>query len=728
MTDRLLILSAQADLYFGGSGTLQGTVTENGVPGKYRVRLYAQDTGLLARETWSDPVTGHYEFRFLNTTREFFLVAFDHTATITNAAIRDHGYAATPATVVNLALGGAAPAAACPYPLTIAAYSPPPGACPYTLRIGAGESYTGTLAATLDDAVAALAGGTREPTTGTLTVTLAGATPVFNTNVLPPVAVIPAPITATWTATLASDTPAVSATAHPAGRLITTLGSDVAAGEATYTTLNKATIAYQLPDALVVMAGTHGEPPDVFLQANLASDVCVATGLVVYDVTATVAITLEDASASMTAQQPYRAEWNGVLAEDVIALFAAAVPVVIGAEAWRIVDQGSLTGDLLGMDAIALGDSGSGLIALSLTSTESMTLADGGELKAYLLSSDRQALTDSGTVILRSDAVENITLTDSGSALLAATATGADTLALLESATLTAWRVTSETVTITDAGNVAAMLVGADTLSITDTAGLAVALLATSTDTISLADSGDYRADRTATDTVALADTGAVASAATLIGTDTFAWTESGTGILDQALLSGDAIALLDTGATVLAVTLDSADGFVVHEQWGVVGGTLDTGACWVLNADTLAVTRYTGLPFRQVAMFGTTALAVGPNGLYRLTGSTDQSAAITAQLETGLHDFDTALLKRMPNATLDYSLDDDLTLTITWLDATGTRQSETYTVAQELQGKVKLGRGIRFRWRKLTITGTAPWSLLRIDEYPELLSRRLGG
>ena len=728
MTDRLLILDAQADLYFGGSGTLCGTVTEKGVPGKYRVRLYAQDTGLLARETWSDPATGYYAFPFLSTTIECFLVAFDHTATIQNAAIRDHVYAATPATVVNLDLGEASAAANCPYDLRIAAYSTPGGSCPYNLRIGAGDSYTGTLAATLDDAVAALAGATRDPTTGTLAITLAGATPVFNTNVLPPEEVVPDPITATWTATLAGDTPAFVATAHPAGRLITTLHSDTTAAAATYTTLNKAVINATLQDAVVAAQGAQGEPPDVFMQANLASDTFTATGLVVYDITATLDATLDDATASLAAQQPYRAVWDGALEDDVVALFATTVPVVMGAETWRIVDQGALTGDLGGAEEIALTDTGSGTIALTLTSDDALAVADTGNLDAYLPSSDWPAIAESGTVVLRSDVVERITLTDRGSAMLAATATGADPLALLEAATLTAWRVTAETVTITDAGNVAAVLVGADLVSVTDTAGLAVAILATGAETVALADTGDYRADRAATDPVALADAGAVASAATLIWTDTLAWAEAGTAHLDQALLSGDTIALLTPGDAVVAVSLAATDGIVVHEQWGVIGGTLDTGACWVIHADTLAVTRYAGLPFTQVEPFGDQLLAVGPAGLYQMTGDTDAGAAIAAQVETGLQDYGTALLKRMPNATVDYNLAGDLQLSLVWVDASGTRQTATYLVDQEQQGVVKLGRGIRFRWRKLILSGSAPWALFRIDEYPEILSRRRGG
>jgi len=728
MTDRLLVLSAQADLYFGGDGTLSGTVTENGVPGKYRVRLYAQETGLLARETWSDPVTGAYSFPFLSTTIELFVVAFDHTATIQNAAIRDHVYAATPATVVNLDLGEASAAANCPYDLRIAAYSTPGGSCPYNLHIGAQDSYTGTLAATLDDAVAALAGATRDPTTGTLAITLAGATLVFNTNVLPPTVVVPDPVTATWSATLAGDTPAFVATAHPAGRLIATLHSDSTAAAATYTTLNKAVINATLQDAVVAAQGAHGEPPDVFMQANLASDTFTATGLVVYDITATLAATLDDVSVTLRAEQPIRAAWAGVLADDAVTAFATTVPAVMGAESWRIVDQGELTGDLISADVVALADSGNGVIHLTLTSADALMLADAGELVANLPSSEWPAISESGTVVLRSDAVEWLTVSDEGSVALAITATSADTATLTESSALIAWLIKTESVAVTEASNLVAALVSSETASCSDSGGFVVTVSATSADTCGLTDVGVLRPDRAGSETVALADVGSVQSAVFLASSDTLAWSESIAVALDQALLSADTLALLDTGSVLLAVSVAAEELIAVHEQWGVVGGTLNTGACWVLNADTLAVSRYAGLPFTQVEQFGDRLLAVGPAGLYQMTGDTDQGAAIAAQIETGLQDYGTALLKRMPNATVDYNLAGDLQLSLVWVDASGTRQTATYLVDQEQQGVVKLGRGIRFRWRKLILSGSAPWALFRIDEYPEILSRRRGG
>ena len=46
----------------GGNATVSGIVTLNGVPGARKVRLHTLNNGRLIRETWSDPVTGAYQF------------------------------------------------------------------------------------------------------------------------------------------------------------------------------------------------------------------------------------------------------------------------------------------------------------------------------------------------------------------------------------------------------------------------------------------------------------------------------------------------------------------------------------------------------------------------------------------------------------------------------------------------------------------------------------------
>lgn len=74
---------------FGGGYRIVGTVTELGVPGAYRVRLYDRRTALLVREAWSDS-NGNYAFNFIAyRDKGYFAVAHDNDGNPLNAAIAD---------------------------------------------------------------------------------------------------------------------------------------------------------------------------------------------------------------------------------------------------------------------------------------------------------------------------------------------------------------------------------------------------------------------------------------------------------------------------------------------------------------------------------------------------------------------------------------------------------------------------------------------------------------
>jgi hypothetical protein len=79
------------DQYWSGKGQIAGTTKIKGtpdVPVSRRVRLFDLKTGILVRETWSDPATGVYEFVDIDPAREYLVVAHDHTRTY-NAAVAD---------------------------------------------------------------------------------------------------------------------------------------------------------------------------------------------------------------------------------------------------------------------------------------------------------------------------------------------------------------------------------------------------------------------------------------------------------------------------------------------------------------------------------------------------------------------------------------------------------------------------------------------------------------
>ena len=74
--------------YIGHSG-FGGTVTELGVVGSYKVRLYHRQSGLLLAETWST-ATGAYAFTGIKQLpRGYQAVAIDHSSPQRNAAIAD---------------------------------------------------------------------------------------------------------------------------------------------------------------------------------------------------------------------------------------------------------------------------------------------------------------------------------------------------------------------------------------------------------------------------------------------------------------------------------------------------------------------------------------------------------------------------------------------------------------------------------------------------------------
>jgi len=71
-----------------GEGVVSGTITEFLVPGAYMARIHDSETGALVQTTWSDS-NGQYTFTGLSTTREFYVVAFDHTEPQQTAVIQD---------------------------------------------------------------------------------------------------------------------------------------------------------------------------------------------------------------------------------------------------------------------------------------------------------------------------------------------------------------------------------------------------------------------------------------------------------------------------------------------------------------------------------------------------------------------------------------------------------------------------------------------------------------
>lgn len=76
-------LPSLLDIYDGGQGRITGTVKEKNTPTntplKRRVVLLSMPGSRAIRETWSDPVTGVYEFTDVAMDRVYTVVSYDHT-------------------------------------------------------------------------------------------------------------------------------------------------------------------------------------------------------------------------------------------------------------------------------------------------------------------------------------------------------------------------------------------------------------------------------------------------------------------------------------------------------------------------------------------------------------------------------------------------------------------------------------------------------------------------
>lgn len=75
-------LALLRDVYHGGLGRVTGTVKVRGTPDYAvfrRVRLIRERDGVFVQETWSDPVTGAYEFKYVDPSEKYTALSYDHT-------------------------------------------------------------------------------------------------------------------------------------------------------------------------------------------------------------------------------------------------------------------------------------------------------------------------------------------------------------------------------------------------------------------------------------------------------------------------------------------------------------------------------------------------------------------------------------------------------------------------------------------------------------------------
>lgn len=155
--------------------------------------------------------------------------------------------------------------------------------------------------------------------------------------------------------------------------------------------------------------------------------------------------------------------------------------------------------------------------------------------------------------------------------------------------------------------------------------------------------------------------------------------------------------------ATVLAVEVVEARS----QTWF----TDTTVKAWVMNTETTAGSWYDNFCFESVASVRGVEFAVGPDGIYQLSGDTDQGRGIDAEVVSGLHDFGAPQVKRLDNMYFGYTSAGQLAVKAEVYESgrpPSTNLLEQRAAAAPRNSRVTPGKGLWGRYWRLTISNVS--------------------
>jgi hypothetical protein len=156
----------------------------------------------------------------------------------------------------------------------------------------------------------------------------------------------------------------------------------------------------------------------------------------------------------------------------------------------------------------------------------------------------------------------------------------------------------------------------------------------------------------------------------------------------------------------------------------------------WVLN-DGTAPSQYTNYPFNGFVEFPPGSkryVGTASDGVYLLEGDTDDGDAIDTRIQTGVMDFGTGVLKRMPTIYVAFAGGNKLVCKVTTVHPRTGAQTETIYTATVPAGAglhtapIKTGQGLESRyWQfELSNVGGADFDLDELTFRPLVLDRRI--
>lgn len=180
----------------------------------------------------------------------------------------------------------------------------------------------------------------------------------------------------------------------------------------------------------------------------------------------------------------------------------------------------------------------------------------------------------------------------------------------------------------------------------------------------------------------------------------------------DDVVVTGEpqTFLLLSSGEAASMVMLQS-NSHILLESTAEVSSDVwykDPGrVAWLMNTETTAASWYDNFDFESIAQPPGKVLAVGPDGLYELGGSTDSGEQIDAEVVSGFADFGATQTKRVDNLYFGYTSEGRISVTTETYESghpPSTYYLEQRDASAPRNSRVTPGKGLWGRYWRMTI------------------------
>lgn len=194
--------------------------------------------------------------------------------------------------------------------------------------------------------------------------------------------------------------------------------------------------------------------------------------------------------------------------------------------------------------------------------------------------------------------------------------------------------------------------------------------------------------------------------------------------------IAQDGAALEDAAGSVAHLLATAEDGALLYATVRLAGNEY---AGWVLNTTTRAPSEYRGFNFDSLVTWQGRTFGAGAGGIFELGGDSDDGDPIQAFIRTGLSDFGSGKLKRVPDLYLGYAGNGDVVLKVIITSETGEKSEEWYRQAMKpaesvREGRLQIARGLKSRYWQFELCNTAGAAIEFADVRlrPIILDRRV--